>query len=219
MAEPTPGTPTTGDAVKSAGKGINKKLAGLPIWAWGLIALAGVGVGIYFLKRGSSASNTPASSSPAADTLNTTPTSEQVPNTTGDQVYIVAPPTPVPPTTTGTSDTGTPTSTAQIRGKQTSGPLATYDNAPDRKGVPLRSSAGGSVSSEIPWGTSVNITGAAVSGGATGGGSSVYMPVSWNGQSGFVSALDLIGIGAGGSGGPMFPLKNRRNTLADGVYV
>lgn len=55
---------------------LTKKLAGLPVWAWALIGLAGVGLGYYLVKKYSASSTgTPASlqtqSSPDLSTANT----------------------------------------------------------------------------------------------------------------------------------------------------
>ena len=68
------------------------------------------------------------------------------------------------------------------------------------QGVPLRDSPAGSgnILAYVPWGSSVNISGAAVQGTPnTQGGSSSWLPVNYGGQTGYISALDLVGAGIG----------------------
>lgn len=217
MAVNNPTPPTT----TKAGNFFSRKLAGLPIWAWGLVGLAGVGLGYYFVKKQQgTAGAKAAASSPTAQTLattDTTPSSEQVPNTTGAQVYIVAPPTPVSSSGSGSgSETPppTPSSTVQIRAQQTRGTQAVFDQT--HSGVFLFSGPGSGSSSTVPFGATVEVTGNAQPGASNGtDGATLYYPISYNGQSGWVSSLDLIGIGSGAGGGGIPRLQYRKNAMTE----
>ena len=199
MAENVP----TNTAPK-VGNFMSQKLAGLPVWSWGLIVLAGVGVGFFFLNRKQAATATPANS-PAQQALqDTTPTSEQVPNTTGDQVFIVPSPTSPPggiiPPPTGGNGTASQTYTIRQPGKAQG-----YDQ--NHAGPPIWSGPGTNAIGEIPWGSVVTSTGIPVDGPSNSGqpgGSTVYYPVTFNGVSGFISRFDVVGVGAGGPRSPRY---------------
>lgn len=194
---------------------LQKKYGGLPVWAWGLIVIGGVVVGLYFLKNkgigsvltgnaGTTSSGT-SSTSEAAGTVD----SQTVPVTSASPVYVLSTSNPgtttstdgqTSTTTTNTGDgntSGTTTSNIKIRPSQalTGGIFQQYDQG--HSGIPLRNSPGGSQYTPIPFGASVTLTGNAQSGPQTGGNSTIYYPVTYNGQSGYVSALDLTGLGGG----------------------
>lgn len=61
-----PSAPGAAGGGKHENQFLKKKVAGLPVWAWGLILAAGVGVGIYILRRQQS-NQTPGTGSTAAD--------------------------------------------------------------------------------------------------------------------------------------------------------
>lgn len=105
-------------------------------------------------------------------------------------------PGPAPGSQTGTI--------RNVQGGQTAG----YDKS-NPGGVPFRSTPGGTVLSEVPYGSSVTITGAPVQGpsnfGADPGhtGSLLWFPVTINGSKGYISAYDVINVvGSGGGGIP-----------------
>lgn len=107
-----------------------------------------------------------------------------------------------PPPDSGTSggtDTGTPPPTS---GQQSAMVRAQTGTAWDKShsGVPLRQQAAGSsqIITYVPWGSPVNLSGAKVTGSQnTAGGSPDWYPVSYGGQIGYISVLDLVGIGIG----------------------
>lgn len=186
------------------GNFMSQKLAGLPVWSWGLIVLAGVGVGFFFLNRKQAATASPASSPAQQAVQDVTPTSEQVPNTTGDQVFIVPSPTSPPGgiTVPPTGGDGTAAQTYTIRQP---GKAPAYDN--NNAGPPIWSAPGANTIGQIPWGSVVTSTGIPQTGPSnTGqpGGSDVYYPVTFNGVSGFVSRFDVVGVGAGGPRSPRY---------------
>lgn len=114
---------------------------------------------------------------------------------------------PPPPTTT-------PTETGIIRALETSGQTSGYDKA-NPGGVPFRSTPGGAVLSEAPYGSQVSITGAPVQGSDNFGsdpnhvGSTLWFPVTLNGQNGYISAYDIVNVITGGAASPvqMHPLS------------
>ena len=67
-------------------------------------------------------------------------------------------------------------------------------------GVPLRDApaGNGNILAYVPWGSPVNVSGAVHTGKPnTQGGSPNWYPVNYGGQTGYISALDLVGIGIG----------------------
>lgn len=103
-------------------------------------------------------------------------------------------------TSTGTTPSGGFTATARtIRSKT---PVDSASSS--RKSVPFLSSPGGKALGSIPFGASVQQTAAVLSGpintSANGNySSSQWYPVTYNGQSGFVNAIDIVGSGVGGT--------------------
>lgn len=197
MAQNMPASPPT----HHTGNALTTKIAGLPLWSWGLIVIAGVGIGWFILRKQQQATSA-AAQPPAAQALNDQiPSSVQVPNTTGDQVFLVPPTAPTTAPTTGTTD-GSAQQTLTIRQP---GKAPGYDQ--NNAGPPIWSSPGQNAIGEIPWGSTVTVTGIPVSGPSnTGqpGGSNIYYPVTFQGNSGFVSRFDLVGVGSGGPRAPRY---------------
>lgn len=198
---------TTPPSTGKKGNFFTKNLGGLPVWAWGAILLAGVGIGIYILKKqqGNSASSSGATIGPgtAANSLANIPTSEEVPNTTGDQVFVVQPPTPVTPTTTTT-----PTSSPNTMTIRAQNPASSWDK--NNSGVPGDSSPGGSVSTLIPYGATVDLI--STTSGPSDNGNTAWNLISYNGNQAYVNGSDFAG--AGGGAGRVIP---KRNILSGGL--
>ncbi len=100
--------------------------------------------------------------------------------------------------TSGGSGGGSSGPTGFIGSIRAAGALP-YDTT--HSGIPLRSGPFGSILSEIPFGANVTVTGPAINGpsnfGTSGGGSQLWYPVSFNGQTGYISAYDLMSSGPG----------------------
>lgn len=92
-----------------------------------------------------------------------------------------------------------PTTTIQqqleglIRAKETTGPYASYDKT--HSGIPLRNAPGGTQLSLVPFGATVAVSGSAVTGPMNSqSGTDDWYPVTYGGQSGYVSSADLANI-------------------------
>lgn len=117
--------------------------------------------------------------------------------------YTVTPPiqqqtTVNPPAQTSQTESGT------VRSKQTSGRFSSYDTGHDPNqggnnpiGVPMRNGPSPNTPyvTEVPYNAQVQITGQPVNGPLNmAGGSASWYPVSFNGQSGWVSADDIANV-------------------------
>lgn len=177
------------------------RVFGLPVWVVGLVVIGG-GIAAYFLffrHRSSSSSGTLGQSTqPPIDTSQIDPITG-VPWTVEEQTN---PNTGLPNYYNNTGNNGTtgPTApgtsvTATTRGRQIGGLTGSYDAA-NPQGIPLDVAPGQYESGGfIPYGAQLTITGGPVQGPANNPqlGITTWYPVSYAGQSGYVSAYDLAG--------------------------
>ena len=167
---------------------------GIPVWMIGLV-VGGVVLFLVIRSRNSSSTGalgqntSTAAPDPNIDPLTGVPYSvEEATNpATGLPAYYGGPGTdgnPPPPATPGGGG-GTP-STVTIRARQTSGPLATWDQA--HTGVPIRSDASQATQIGLaPFGSVVTTSGPAIAGG-TDNGSNQWFPIQGGG---YISAVDI----------------------------
>lgn len=192
---------------------LTKETAGLPNWAWGLVIVAGGGIGYYFVRKNQASSSSTAAanaqSQPSAtgqstsgaagsygssiDYSSSLPISASNPSS---PVYVLSgtqgttpPSTPVTPTT----------QTITIRAPATSGPTAQYDAS--HSGIPVH--AGPSwqtpTTGTLAWGSNAQVVPTPVNGGSNfpngwQGGSTVWYQLT---AGGFISSFDIAGIGGG----------------------
>lgn len=176
-----------------------KKLAGMPVWAWGLIVVAGVGVGLYFIRKQKSTASTTGTTSagtvgPSEAALNAAsqPSGDFVPPTSGSPVYVVtggAPPTTAPPTSTTQ-----PTQNLTIRASQAGGgQFQQWDKT--HTGIPFWQAPDSNIVAYIPFGGTVPSSGTTT--GPVQFGSGIYYQVTYKGIQGYISSNDVAGTGGG----------------------
>jgi len=206
--------PTPSHAGKVGGF-LQQSTAGLPNWAWLLVIAGGITAAIIvpkFLAQNQTSANstTPTSASGlglAVDPTTGLPYAVEGLVPSGGTVASSGPP-PIP--TTPAAATPMPTTTYTTRGNITSGAGAGTSD------IPVRSSPGGQVVGNIPFGTRVTTQGPAVTGPNNFGpgntsGSTDWYPV----QGGYVSGFDIQQ--AAGSTGPSWPgayLRSRHMRIA-----
>ena len=191
MAEPS--TPPTPHAHGKIAEFLTKDIGGIPVWAWGLIGVAGVGIGYLFVHNaggfsgllGGGAAST---SSPASALSQQGPTPNPQPGPQG------------PPGPSGPSGPGGQIGT--IRAKDTTPGTPNYSWDQSHSGVPIRNSAGGSgaILGYAGFGTTITILGnGPVTGQPAGSGRSDTW---WQVPGGYISTDDVASTGSSGMNPP-----------------
>lgn len=195
---------------------LKKTTAGLPNWAWGLVVVAGLGIGYLIISHQNQANATSQQTQDAASAVQTPAANTGAFTASGTgagepQIVLLplanAAPTPTDtstPAPTPSIPPGTPrgrtTTTTMITIRQKGGSsvpsVQSYDkNNPP--GVPVRATPGGVQVRFQSYGSTVATTGPAINGGpsnvkegVSGGGSLTWYPV----EGGFISAFDVSGV-------------------------
>lgn len=177
---------------------LTKKYADLPLWMWGVVAIGGVGVGLYFYKQRQVNS---------ATTTSTASTS--VPSTTAQQTAGYGDYQPAGSNAGSQSPTGatinigvpaTPSNWLTTLILTSNGPINLYASAGTPGGTP------DAVIGTIPSGATVQATGPEVVGAwITPNSSELWYPVTYNGTPGFVSAINVANASTGINNAPVVP--------------
>lgn len=200
---------------------LTKSTAGLPNWAWGLVVVAGLGIG-YFVMRGSqsSAPATSPQSDAAGQAVATAPvdanalTASGVGNGNEPQIVVLplsstapggstssdgstgttpAPtPAPAPPGQPRGRNVSTTVLTIRSKGGSSIASVQQYD-ATNPPGVPVRATPGGVQVRFQGYGSTVNATGQSITGpnNVKEGTGSTAW---WPVQGGYISAFDVVGV-------------------------
>lgn len=163
---------------------LKKDIAGFPTWVWGIIAVGGIGLGLYFYRRSSASSTgSPASTTPVDQSTSAT-------GQAGYGDYQAAGPNAGNGQPTGaTINIGIPATpsnwaTSLILANH---PVNLYATAGTPGGTP------DAVIDTIPGNSQVQATGPEVVGAwNTPNGSELWYPVTYNGKPGFISAQDVL---------------------------
>lgn len=178
---------------------LKEEMKKIPWWGY----VIGIGGGAFLIMKMRSSASTGVQATGATNANGTSDTSSvdgypydsQWYNDTGQSGYPGGPspsPSPSPNPSSGT-----------VRQKNSDPP---YTNSWDssHSGVPYDTSPGSGQAGIIPYGGSVQITGASVQGPANfngPGSSTTWFPISINGQTGYISQFDLASMGQGGASG------------------
>lgn len=189
-----------GDLPKSnVGNFLKQSTAGLPNWAWILVVGAGIAAA-YFVPKffGNKIGQTSTLSGPSA----------AIDPTTGLPYAPGGPFAGGGNTTTGTTTTiGTiGTNIFQTRPKAINQSDPTYAFDQSNPGVPIRSSPNQTATllGYLPFGASINVTGAAITGGLNEG-NTLWYPV----QGGYISAYDLVAVNQNTANFVTWPYANQ----------
>lgn len=164
---------------------LQKKYGGLPVWAWGLVVIGGVLVGVYFYRRSKS---TTTATSQTATTTNQSPLAP-LQSAVGQEGYGNYTPTGGNANQPGTTviNVGAPTNPSNWLTTlylTNSGPVPMYDQPGSAGSTTL-----GTQIATIPGGSQVQATGPEQVGSwLSNNTSELWYPVVYQGQSGYVNA-------------------------------
>lgn len=163
---------------------LKQSTAGLPNWAWILVVGAGIAAA-YFVPKflGGKQTSQPGVTSGVVPTVDP---ATGLPYTPGGP-FAGGGNTTTGTTTTTTGTTGTNIFQTRPKAINQSDPTYAFDQS--NPGVPIRSApnGAGTLLGYLPFGASINVLGAAVTGGPNFG-NSLWYPV----QGGYISAYDLV---------------------------
>lgn len=169
----------------NVGNFLKQSTAGLPNWAWILVVGAGIAAAYFVPKFLGSKTSQPGVTSGAVPTVDPATGLPYVPG----GPYAGGGNTATG--TTGTTTTTTGMNIFQTRPKAINQSDPTYAFDQSNPGVPIRSAPNqtGTLLGYLPFGASINVTGAAITGGINEG-NTLWYPV----QGGYISAYDLVAV-------------------------
>lgn len=182
---------------------LTKEYGKLPLWAWGLVALGGIGIGLYFYKRANSSksSSTTSTIGQTTNTANSNPL--DLVGSTGQGDYTASGGNANSPGQT-VINVGVPTNPSNWLTTlylTNNGPVPMYDQAGTAGSHTL-----GQQIATIPGGNTVQATGPEQVGAwLSNNTSELWYPVVYQGQSGYVNAYYVANASTGIQNNPVTP--------------